>query len=406
VGKPKSKVCEVRVAGPLTAIAEEFRTNLLQSGYTPLTVVNKLRSIGYLSSWLQERGLGAAELTDERLEEYLRGRRQQGHGWEISRKALQPLLEILSRRRMLASTSSATESTDVDRLLARFSTYLREERGLVASTAVSYARDARRFLERCAPDGDLGQLSAADVPLAIRAESAGRSVVTVQSLVSVLRSFLRFCHLEGLTGADLSGAALSMTGRRHSHVPRGVVRSDVSAMVRTCDRRTASGRRDFAILTTLLSLGLRAGEVASLTLDDIDWRAAEVVVHNGKGRRDERLPLPADVGAAIAAYLRWARPQTSVRQVFLTAIAPVQRLSSSAVSAVVRRACRRAGVASIGPHRLRHALACELVSAGAPLTEIGQVLRHRGLDTTVVYARADIPQLRTLARPWPTEQAK
>jgi integrase/recombinase XerD len=147
-------------------------------------------------------------------------------------------------------------------------------------------------------------------------------------------------------------------------------------------------------------LGLRAKELASLTLEDIDWRAAEMVVH-GKGRRDERLPLPADVGAAIVGYLRWARPQTSSRQVFLSSIAPFHSLGSGAVSSIVRRACRRAGVTPVGAHRLRHTLACEMVSAGVPLQQIGQVLRHRSLDNTVVYARVGVAQLRTLARPWP-----
>ena len=400
---PKSKVWGVRIGGPLAAIAEDFRASLLEAGYTPLTAVNKLRSVGYLSGWLQERKLAPVDLTEERIQEYLSGRRAEGHDWEISRQALRPVLDLLAGRGMLPPPATAPPPADgIEALLARFHDYLLAERGLVASTALAHVRDARRFLQGRAPDGDVRKLSAADVPDAIRTESAGRAVSTTQSFVSVLRSFLRFCHLEGLTDADLSAAALSITGRRHSFLPRGIPQSDANAILRSCDRTTAAGRRDHAVLTTLLRLGLRAKELASLTLEDIDWRAAEIVVH-GKGLRNERLPLPADVGAAVVGYLRWGRPQTSLREVFLGTIAPFHRLGSGAVSSIVRRACRRAGVAPVGAHCLRHTMACEMVSAGVPLLEIGQVLRHRSLDNTVVYARVGVAQLRSLARPWPRE---
>jgi integrase/recombinase XerD len=405
MSKPKSKVLEVTVRGPLAAVAEDFRASLLAAGYTPLTAVNKLRSLGYLSSWLQARDIEVGDLTEERVQEYLRERRAEGHVWEISMRALKPLLELLASRGMLPPAVKVQPTDSLQVLLARFLGYLVEERGLVASTAVGYVRDTRRFLGSLAPNGNVGQLTAADIPHAIRAETVGLSVATVQGFVSTVRSFLRFCHLEGLTDVDLSTAALSMTGRRHSPLPRGIPRAHISAMLRSCDRRTAVGRRDHAVLVTLVRLGLRAEEVANLTLDDLDWRAAEIVVR-GKGRRVERLPLSADVGAAIAGYLRWGRPQTSHRAVFLTTIAPVTKLGSGGVSAIVRRACRRAGLAPVGAHRLRHTLACEMVSAGVPLRQIGQVLRHRHIDTTAVYARVGVAQLRTLAQPWPAEAGR
>jgi site-specific recombinase XerD len=175
---------------------------------------------------------------------------------------------------------------------------------------------------------------------------------------------------------------------------------DAKALLRACDRREAVGRRDYAVIVVLLRLGLRASEVASLRLDDLDWRAAEVVVH-GKGRHESRLPLPADVGEAIADYLQRGRPKTISREVFVSAIAPIAALGRGGVSSIVRRACRRAGIAPVGPHRLRHTMACEMVSLGAPLTEISQVLRHRSLVSTAIYARAGVDQLRRLAQPWP-----
>jgi integrase len=160
------------------------------------------------------------------------------------------------------------------------------------------------------------------------------------------------------------------------------------------------GRRDFAVIILLLRLGLRRGEVARLTLDDVDWRAGELVVR-GKGAREDRLPLPADVGAAIASYLRRGRPASDRREVFLRARAPYEPIASGTVSSTVRRLCRRAAIPEVGAHRLRHTTACEMVSARVPLERIGQVLRHRSLQSTAIYARVDVDQLRLLAAPWP-----
>jgi integrase/recombinase XerD len=303
------------------------------------------------------------------------------------------------RRRSRASAVRVPRPA-VEVLLAAFHRHLLQERGLTSPTADAYVARARRFLQAYAPDGLVGELTAHHVTQAVLAESVAVSVASTQYFVVALRSFLRFCHIEGLVEVDLSAAALHMTGRRHSPLPRGIGRSDAEALLRSCDRRRTVGRRDYAVLVALLRLGLRAGEVAGLTLDDIDWRVAEVVVR-GKSRREERLPLPADVGDAIAGYLQRGRPKTSRREVFMTATAMPRGLSGRAVSSIVRRACERAGLPPIGSHRLRHTLACEMIGAGVPLSAIGQVLRHRDVESTAIYAKVDIDQLRTLARPWP-----
>jgi integrase len=188
-------------------------------------------------------------------------------------------------------------------------------------------------------------------------------------------------------------------------LPRGISRADARALLDSCDRRRALGRRDYALLLVLLRLGLRRGEVAGLTLDDIDWRAGELVVH-GKGGREDRLPLPADVGAAIAAYLRRGRPASARRELFLQARAPYAPIAAGTVAWTVRRACRRAAIPEVGSHRLRHTMACEMVGAGVPLVRIGQVLRHRSLQSTAIYARVDVDQLRQLAAPWPGGQLR
>ncbi len=226
------------------------------------------------------------------------------------------------------------------------------------------------------------------------------SVGSTQYFVAGLRAFLRFCFVEGLVDGDLSAAVLAVTGRRRSSLPKGIAPGDAQRSLESCDRRRSDGRRDYAILAVLVRLGFRAGEVARLTLEDIDWRAGEIVV-DGKGRRTDSLPLPADVGEAIVAYLRRGRPKTTRREVFLRLLAPIGPLGRGGVSCVVRRACRRAGMAEIGAHRLRHTLACEMVAAGVELPDIGQLLRHHGVSSVSIYARVNINALRELALPWP-----
>lgn len=401
MARPMTKVSKVRVAGPLAPFAEEFRLRLRDQGYTPLSTVNQLRLVAQLSRWLEAGGFSTADLTEGRVEEFLAARRAAGYTGLISPRALVPLLEFLAGRDELPAAEPWVPSSRSEEVLAAFERYLLCERGLVASTASAYVRGAGRFMAAYAPDGQLGEVSAADVTRAVLDESAALSVGSAQMFVASLRSLLRFCHIEGLVGADLSAAALTVTGRRTSSLPQGMSTSDAEALLCSCDRRTAVGRRDYAVIITLLRLGLRASELATLSLDDIDWRAGEIVVH-GKGRREDRLPLPVDVGEAITGYLQRGRPTTTRREVFVTAIAPIAALQRGGVSSIVRRACVRAGIPPVGAHRLRHTAACEMVRAGVPLTEIGQALRHHSLTSTSGYARVDVDGLRTLAQPWPT----
>lgn len=401
MSRPTSPVREVRIAGPLASFAADFQSALRDAGYTPLSAGTHLRLMAHLSRRLDESHLTAADLTAERVEAYLRARRAAGCTWLSSRRGLAPLLDVLGARQALPVDPPPAPGTPTDVLLAAFGRYLRSERGLEAATTAAYVACAARFLSRYAPGRELDGLTARDVTGAVLAESTTHSVASTRYFIVGLRAFLRFCCLEGLAGHDLSAAALPITGRRTSSIPRGISPADARALLHSCDRRRAVGRRDFALLVTLLRLGLRASEVSALALGDIDWRAGELVVH-GKGRRTDRLPLPADVGEAIAGYLRRGRPTTARRDVFLRAIAPVAPLSGDGISSIVRRACQRAGVPPVGAHRLRHSLACAMVRSGVPLPEIGGVLRHRSLASTTIYARVDLDALRRLARPWPS----
>jgi integrase/recombinase XerD len=402
--EPKTKVARVLIAGPLAPFVAAFELKLKNAGYSPLSAVTQKRLLAHLSRWLEAKRLSVADLTDARIQEFLDSRRATGCTWLVTREGLMPLLELLRDLEALPAPDVPVAGSSVDLLLARFHRYLLEERGLVATTADAYVNRARRFVVGCAPTGQLHEVSTGDVTRAILAESTSLSVGAAQFFVAALRSFLRFCSMEGLVAPDLSAAALAVTGRRRSFSPKGINSSDAKALLSSCDRRTAVGRRDYAVIVTLLRLGLRASEVAALRLEDVNWRNAEVVVL-GKGRRYSRLPLPTDVGEAIAQYLQHGRPTTTSREVFVAAQAPLVAIGRGGIASIVRRACVRAGLPEIGTHRLRHTLACEMIRRGVPLAKIGQVLRHRSLTSTAIYARVDLDQLRQLAQPWPQESS-
>ena len=397
--RPKSRVSRVLMVGPLVPFANDLSSTLEASGYTPLTIVNQLRLLAHVSRWMDGRGYSVADLTDVVVEEYLAAAHAAGRVSLCSQGGLGHLLRALPIPR--ANPALRPESA-AELLLTSFRRHLIDERGLAQCTTTAYVLRACRFLEWCAADGEVSALTAGDVTGAVLRESQNVSVGSAQFFVAAMRSFLRFCFVEGLLTVDLAPAALAVTGRRRSSLPKGIGPKDARALLRACDRRHAAGRRDYAVIMILLRLGLRAGEVASLTLDDIDWHAAEIVVH-GKGHRDERLPLPVDVGEAIVGYLQRGRPPSSSRAVFVRSIAPIGPLGRGGVSFIVRYASVRAGLAPIGAHRLRHTLACDMVVAGVPLADISQVLRHRSLASTANYARVDLEALRGLAQPWPSQ---
>lgn len=402
MAKSKSRVSRVLMRGPLAPFADAYRAELERRGYSPLSTVNALRQVGRLSLWLEAGGFRASELSEEKVERFLAWQRAAGrHRSQWSRPGLVCLLEVLRAVGALAIEEPAPAGSPVDLPLASFERYLLVERGLAAGTVRGYLVHARSFLDGLGSGGELAGLSAGEVTGAVlRKAASGVSVSAAQYFVSALRAFLRFCFLEGLLEEDLSQAALAVRGRRRQPLPRGISRADARALLGACDRRSALGRRDYALIVLLLRLGLRRGEVAALRLDDIDWRAGELLLR-GKAGREDRLPLPADVGEAIASYLRRGRPASERREVFLRARPPFEPIAPGTVASTVRRACRRAGVAEVGSHRLRHTAACEMVGVQVPLERIGQLLRHRSLQSTAIYARVDLDQLRLLAQPWP-----
>src|SRR5215207_4694404 len=345
----------VRVAGPLAAFAEGFGAELGRLGYSRFTADAQLQLMAHVSGWLGEHGLGAQQLTAARVEEYLVFRRASGHVHRLSPRALAPLLAYLRRLGVVPAAAPPPPLTASDRLLAESEAYLVRDRGLAARTVEGYRRVAQLFLAgRCSRGGDdlqLGCLTAADVSAFMLEQSMCRSAGSLGNTITGPRALLRFLYLRRYTPLPLAAAVPAVAARR-ADSSRTLSAGQVTRLLASCDRRTAIGRRDYAILTVLVRLGLRAGEVAALTLEDIDWRAGELVVV-GKGGRRDRLPLPVDVGRALAAYLQRGRPRGACRHVFVHVRAPYCAIGRWAVSHAVARGCQRAGLPELRAHRLR-----------------------------------------------------
>jgi integrase/recombinase XerD len=393
----------VRVSGPLASFAGGFRVHLVEQGYSLWSVQFQLQLVAHLSRWMEAEELDVAQLAPSEVERFLAERRREGYVTKLSPKGIRPLLGYLDG--LGVHPAGENVGTAVGRLLDEFRRYLLEERALAVGSVGLYEPVARVFLEeRSEPIGDaLARLSSAEVNAFVLRESRRRGRASALTMVCALRSLLRFLHVRGLVAMSLATAVPSIP-RRREDLPRGLVAGQVRSLLDSCDRATSVGRRDFAILTVLARLGLRRGEVARLELEDVDWRAAEIVIH-GKGSRIDRLPLPGDVGEALADYLRRGRPVGFGRTLFLRSCAPTVGLSSAGVSSVVVRACERAGIPPVSGHALRHTLASELLRRGAALPEIGQVLRHQSIETTALYAKVDRSALSRLALPWPGGQS-
>ncbi|MGO9218275.1 MAG: tyrosine-type recombinase/integrase [Streptosporangiaceae bacterium] len=394
------------VTGPLACYAEGFRGELLGQGYAWGSAAKQIYLMAHVSRWLAARGLDAAGLDDCVAGQFLAARRADGYARLLSARALAPLLGYLRRLGVVAAPRLPEPQTPADRLAARFEEYLVRERALAKDSVRSYSGVARRFLAavNIGDGAAAGSLTAVAVTGFVRRECGRRSVASAKATVTGMRSLLRFLYLDGQITVPLAGAVPSAAGWQLAALPRAVSRADLTRLLDSCDRRSAAGRRDFAILVLLARLGLRAGEVAALELGDIAWRQGEITVR-GKGSRRDSLPLPADAGEAVAVWLAEGRPpDAACPAVFVRLRSPHGRLASTSVSYVVRRACARAGVTAAGAHRLRHAAATQMLGAGGTLAEIGQVLRHALPGTTAIYAKTDMLALSPLARPWPEGQ--
>ncbi len=392
-------------ASPLGAHLDSFSSLLLELGYTTGIAQWQIRLTARFGWWLAERGLQVTDLNEGLAELFARepgNRRCLRRGLAAT---LHRFAEHLREKGVIGPAPDNPQKSALAALDGRYGVHLREERALAASTAEYYRWHARRFVAERFGEGPLllHELAEPDISGFVLRQARSMSPGTAKRLVTALRSFLRFLLQEGEIGADLAASVPSVAHWRLSAVPRYLEMEEVERLLAACDRSCPAGRRDYALLLLLARLGLRAGEAASLELGDIDWRAGEVRIR-GKGGVHHRLPLPPDVGEALAAYLSKGRPQCGSRRVFVRMRAPLRGFARSAsVGSVVRQALKRAGLQPPvrGAHLLRHSLATGLLRRGASMAEIAEVLRHQSAATTEIYAKVDLNGLRTLALPWP-----
>ncbi len=390
--------------GPHQSLVDLYAGRLVADGLAPHGVWRSLNVFSGLVNWLAGNGQRLADLDEDMAERYLCRRAGTQTIQPGDRAALKRLLSTL-RQAGAVAPAAATAVTAHGAIFNAFSDYLHRERGLVATSTLRHLPVVRLFLREVCPDGtgDLGRIGPSDVVRFIERHARDGSPGSGQAMCWALRSFLRYLHHKGLNPRPLATCVPSIRRWRFASLPTYLSAVQVQAVLDACDRTTALGRRDYAILLMLAKLGLRASEVATLTLDDIDWRSGEMRIH-AKGRQQSRMPLPPDVGAAIVAYLRDGRP-SSCRQVFLRTLAPrIGFASGCAVTMIAKTALDRAGIggyAHRGAHLFRHSLATELLRSGATLSQIGQLLRHQSHDVTRIYAKVDLAALRPLSLPWP-----
>lgn len=390
-----SVVDEVLAAGSLAPAVAGFERELALEGYAPSSVAAHVRRVRALDRWLARESIAVGEVTGQMVARFSDARQ----GASSPRTAYVGTRRIVMflQARGLLEVEEQEQLGEAALLLGDYRRYLRGERGLSERSVPMYVRVAERFIDGCCEPlcDDLARVSGTQINAFVLAECEGYSAEQGKLVVRGLRSFLRFLHVDGWMQWSLV-EAVPRVARCESGLPRRALSPEqLDCLLAYCDRSTVRGARDFAIVTVLSRMGLRARELAGLRLDDIDWAAGEMLVR-GKGARLERLPLPSDVGQALAGYL-CCRARSSAREVFLRTLAPQRGLCAGSVTGIVSAACTRAGVPVIGAHGLRHGVACGLLRDGASLPEIAQLLRHRSLLATSIYAKAEPPALRTLA---------
>ena len=392
--------------GPLAAHIGSFARWVNEQGYAFCSLRRQVLLAACFSHWLGEKDVRVHSVWSEQAVQYLRyrARRVQIHKGDTA--ALRYLIEFLNREGVIPVEETAEPRPNpVEQCAGEFERYLREERVLAEATIINYMPHIRGFLKHRFGDGtvQLSRLCAGDVVGFVQRQAPRLHPKRSKLLTTALRCFLQYARYCEEVTADLAAAVPVVPNWSRTTLPRGIMTEQVHQLLASINRRTAMGRRDYAILLLLARLGLRSSEVAFLDLDDIDWNLGQLNVRGKRGQCTE-LPLLPEVGKAIAAYLRHGRPESASRRLFLRAKAPLRGFQGACgVGSVVRHSLKRAKVnaPTYGAHQFRHGLATEMLRRGASLGEIGELLRHRHPQTTTIYAKVDIDALRTLALPWP-----
>jgi len=391
---------------PLVPYLSSFAASLQEEGYATVTMQSKLGLLADFAKWLGHRGTSARELDEHHAAAFVSSRQRKHRVHRGDRETLRQFLAHLRNRDIIPGpVGPISDRSPLGDILNRYELHLRSERGLAPATVVNYVPIARKFLVERFRKKEilLRELHAPDISAFVLRHAHTMSCRRAQLMTTAFRSFFRFLFQSGELQANLSPAVPTVADWRLSTVPKYLMPDEVARVVGSCDRQTSTGRRDYAILLLLARLGLRAGEIVALRLEDIDWRAGDILIR-GKGLLHDRMPLPVDVGEALTSYLRVDRPACKTRRAFVCMKAPRSGFAGpSTVTTIVRRAFDRAGLcpAFKGAHVMRHSLATTMIRSGASMSEIGEVLRHRSPSTTEIYAKLDFEGLRSLAHPWP-----
>jgi site-specific recombinase XerD len=392
-------------SNPLAAHFDSFAASLSEDSYPVSTVRSKLLWVAQLGWWLQKSKLTVAQLDERIVDTFLKELRLQGQLRRGQGPTTLGFLVHLRNKGIIPCPDPVCDTSPLAELERQYERYLTMERGLTSATVVNYRPVVYRFLVHQYGDGPLHlqDLKASDISTYVLDHAHSQSAKRAQLMATALRSFFRYLLRDAKIEVDLAACVPTVANWRLSSVPKYLSVEEVQSLLDACDRSTSTGRRDYAVLLLLVHLGLRAGEIVALEIDDIDWRAGEMMVR-GKGLFHDRLPLLTEPGEALAAYLRTDRPRTRTRRVFVRRKAPPAGFAGpSTISTIVRRALERAGLhpPTKGAHLLRHTLATGMLQRGASMAEIGEVLRHRSANTTEIYAKVDLSGLRNLAQPWP-----
>lgn len=393
--------------GPLAEYLHPFAQALGENGYTRHHLLRHIMLAACFSKWLKRAGVLRQYITSRHPARYLRYRYRERRPRQDDPAVLGNFIEFLRREKVIpAEKVSARQETPAERCVHAYEQYLRDERVLARATIINYVPFIERFLKRYFGTGraQLSSLRARDVVRFVRHQAPRLHLKRAKLMTTALRSFFQYARSRGEVTLDLAAAVPIVANWSMTSIPRAIAPDQVRQLLTSIDRHTAVGRRDYAILLLLARLGLRSGEVVSLELEDIDWNGGKLTVR-GKGGRRSEMPLPADVGRAIAVYLRHGRrPHSTSRRVFLRTRAPIGGFHGACgIGSIVRHRLQRAGITAptYGAHQFRHGLASDMLRQGASLAEIGAVLGHRHPDTTRIYTKVGLRALRTLALPWP-----
>jgi len=392
--------------GPVASYVIPFAEWLVDRGYGLVSTRNQVLMAAGFSKWLWQKGIELGDISGDHPGRYLLDRAQRPKLGDNA--ALRHLLAFLRSQNAIAEELEADHNPSlVEQHVLAYEQYLQDERALSRQTIINYRPVVRDFLNFRFSDGEvsLTQLRAVDVTNFVQKRISRLNMRRAKIITAALRSFLSYARYRGDITSDLAAAVPIVANWSLSSIPRAIGRNEVTRLLASIDRDTPVGCRDYAMILALARLGIRSSEVVSLELDDIDWVAGQIRVRGKNGQRHD-LPLPADVGKAIVDYLRKSRPRNADCRVFLRDKAPIRGFSGpSGLGSVIRRSLKRAGIDSPtkGAHQFRHGLASEMLRGGASLGEIGEVLGHRHVQTTAIYAKVDLDTLRTLALPWPGE---